>query len=143
MTVHSFYRICSVLTIGVGIVIVMGCAATQDSERRALSEEFDKWVGQYKDARIIEKGSPERCVPQGGRSELCEWQINGNIVRYLYDANGIARRWTYADRELGEMTGAQDSAAAADQTHDSESGLWRTLRDTVDDLKFTPGLGGQ
>ena len=47
------------LIIGVGILVaVMRCASTQDRERRALSEEFDKWLGQYKDTRIIERGPP-------------------------------------------------------------------------------------
>ena len=54
------------LIIGMGIIVaVMGCASTQDRERRALSEEFDKWLGQYKDTRIIERGPPDRCVAQG------------------------------------------------------------------------------
>ena len=139
----SSYRAISMLIIGVGILVaVMGCASTQDRERRALSEEFDKWLGQYKDTRIIERGPPDRCVAQGGGSEICEWRIDGNTVRYLYDANGIARRWKYADRQLGEMKGAQDSAAAADQTHESEAGVWQTIKDTFDDMKFTP-IGGQ
>jgi len=96
----------ALLIIGVGILVaVMGCASPQDRERRALSGEFDKWLGQYKDGRIIERGPPDRCVAQGGGSEICEWRVDGNTVRYLYDANGIARRWKYADRQLGEMKG--------------------------------------
>jgi len=127
----------------VGILAaVIGCASAQDRERRALSEEFDKWLGQYKDTRIIERGPPDRCIAQGGGSEICEWRIDGNTVRYLYDANGIARRWKYANRQLGEMTGVQDSAAAADQTHQSEADAWQTIKDTLDDMKFTP-IGGQ
>ena len=137
------YRAFAMLILGGGILLaVMGCASTQDRERRALSEEFDKWLGQYKDTRIIERGPPDRCVAQDGGSEICEWQIDGKTVRYLYNANGIARRWTYADPQLGEMKGAQDSAAVADQTHESEAGVWRTIKDTVDDMKFAP-LGGQ
>ena len=118
----------ALLIIGVGILVaVMGCASPQDRERRALSGEFDKWLGQYKDGRIIERGPPDRCDAQGGGSEICEWRVDGNTVRYLYDANGIARRWKYADRQLGEMKGAQDSAAAADQTHESEAAVWQTI----------------
>jgi len=131
------------LIIGVGILAaIIGCASTQDRERRALSEEFDKWLGQYKDTRIIERGPPDRCVAQGGGIEICEWRIGGNTVRYLYDANGIARRWRYADRQLGEMKGVWDSAAAADQPHESEEGVWQTIKDTFDDMKFTP-IGSQ
>ena len=122
------YRAFSMLIIGVGILAaVMGCASTPDRERRALSAEFDKWLGQYKDHRIIERGQPDRCIAQGGGSEICEWRIDGGTVRYLYDANGIARRWKYADPQLGEMKGAQDSAAAADQTHESEAAVWQTI----------------
>ncbi len=129
--------------LGVGILAaVMGCASTQDRERRALSEEFDKWLGQYKDTRIIERGPPDRCIAQGGGSEICEWRIDGNMVRYLYDANGIARRWKYADPQLGEMRGAQDSPTAADQIHESEAAVWKTIKDTFDDMKFTP-IGSQ
>jgi len=129
--------------IGMGILVaVMGCASTQDRERRALSEEFDKWLGQYKDTRIIERGPPDRCVAQGGGSEICEWQIDGNTVRYLYDANGIARRWKYMDRQLGEMKGAQHPATAADHIHESETAVWQTIKDTFDDMQFTP-IGSQ
>ena len=132
------------LIIGVGVLVaIMGCASTHDRERRALSEEFDKWLGQYKDTRIIERGPPDRCVEQGGGSEICEWRIDGNTVRYPFDAKGIARRWKYADRQLGEMKGVQNSVAAADQTHESEAGVWQTIKDTFDDMKFTPGIGGQ
>ena len=137
----SSYRAFALQIIEVGILAaVIGCASTQDRERRALSEEFDKWLGQYKDTRIIERGPPDRCIAQGGGSEICEWRMGGNTVRYLYDANGIARRWKYADRQLGEMKGVQDSAAATDQTHQSEA--WQTIKDTFDDMKFTP-IGGQ
>jgi len=133
----------ALLIIGVGILVaVMGCASPQDRERRALSGEFDKWLGQYKDGRIIERGPPDRCDAQGRGSEICEWRVDGNTVRYLYDANGIARRWKYADRQLGEMKGAQDSAAAADQTHESEAAVWQTIKDTFDDMKVTP-IGAQ
>ncbi len=129
--------------LGAGILAaVMGCASTQDRERRALSEEFDKWLGQYKDTRIIERGPPDRCIAQGGGSEICEWRIDGNMVRYLYDANGIARRWKYADPQLGEMRGAQDSPTATDQIHESEAAVWKTINDTFDDMKFTP-IGSQ
>src|SRR5262249_10950892 len=135
----SSYRAFSMLIIGVGILAaIIGCPSTQDRERRALSEEFDKWLGQYKDTRIIERGPPDRCVAQGGGIEICEWRIAGNTVRYLYDANGIARRWRYADRQLGEMKGVWDSVAAADQTHEYEEGVWQTFKDTFDDMKFTP-----
>jgi hypothetical protein len=139
----SSYRPFSMLIIGAGILAaVMGCASTQDRERRALSEEFDKWLGQYKDTRIIEKGPPDRCVAQGGGSENCEWRIDGNTVRYLYDANGIARRWKYMDRQLGEMKGAQHPATAADHLHESEEAVWQNIKDTFDDMQFTP-MGGR
>ena len=139
----SSYRPFSMLIIGAGILAaVMGCASAQDRERRALSEEFDKWLGQYKDTRIIEKGPPDRCVAQGGGSEICEWRIDGNTVRYLYDANGIARRWKYMDRQLGEMKGAQHPATAADHIHESEAAVWQTIKDTFDDMQFTP-MGGR
>lgn len=124
------------------LAAVMGCASTQDRDRRALSEEFDKWLGQYKDTRIIERGPPERCFAQGGGSEICEWQIEGNTVWYLYDAKGIARRWKYLDRQLGEMKGAQHPATTADHIHESEAAVWQTIKDTFDDMKFTP-IGSQ
>ena len=134
-----FYRAFSMLIIGVGILAaVMGCASTPDRERRALSAEFDKWLGQYKDTRIIERGQPDRCIAQGGGSEICEWRIDGGTVRYLYDANGIARRWKYADPQLGEMKGAQEPPTAADQIHESEAAVWKTIKETFDDMKFTP-----
>jgi hypothetical protein len=143
MTPLSSLRAFSILIVGSGILVaVMACASTPDRERRALAEEFDQWLGQYKDHRIIERGQPDRCVPQGGGSEFCEWQINGNIVRYLYDANGIARRWKYADPQLGEMKGAQESAAASDQSHGLEAELWQGIKETFDDMKFTP-ISGQ
>jgi hypothetical protein len=41
------------------------------------------------------------------------------------------------------MMGVQKSAASSDQTHEPEAGVWRTLKDTFDDLKFNPGMGGQ
>jgi hypothetical protein len=128
----------SLLIIGLGMLMaVMGCASAQDRERRALTEEFDKWLGEYKDHRVIEKGPPDRCLAHEGGTEICEWRIDGNTVRYLYDANGIARRWKYADRQLGEMKGAQDAAVAAHQNHESEA-VWQTIKDTFDDMKFTP-----
>lgn len=137
------YRAFSMLIIGVGILAaVMGCASTPDRERRALSAEFDKWLGQYKDHRIIERGQPDRCIAQGGGSEICEWRIDAGTVRYLYDANGIARRWKYADPQLGEMRGAQEPPTAADQIHESEAAVWKTIKETFDDMKFTP-IGGQ
>ncbi len=139
------YRAFALQILGVGVLAaVIGCASTstQDRERRALSEEFDKWLGQYKDHRIIERGPPDRCIAQGGGSEICEWRVDGNTVRYLYDANGIARRWKYADRRLGEMKGVQDSAGSADQTSESEAAVWQTIKDTFDDMKFTP-IGAQ
>jgi hypothetical protein len=133
------YRAVSMLIIGVGILAaVMGCASTPDRERRALSAEFDKWLGQYKDHRIIERGQPDRCIAQGGGSEICEWRIDGGTVRYLYDANGIAQRWKYADPQLGEMKGAQEPPTAADQIHESEAAAWKTIKETFDDMKFTP-----
>ena len=139
----STYRTCSLPIIGVGILLaVMGCASTQDRERRALSQEFDQWLGQYKDHRIIERGMPERCVAQGGGSEICEWRIDGGTVRYLYDKNGIAHRWKYTDPKLGEMKGAQEPPTAADQLHESEAAVWKTIKDTFDDMKFTP-IGAQ
>lgn len=139
----STYRTFSLLILGVGILLaVMGCASTQDRERRALSQEFDKWLGQYKDHRIIERGMPERCVAQGGGSEICEWRIEGGTVRYLYDKNGIAHRWKYTDPQLGEMKGAQEPPTAADQLHESEAAVWNTIKDTFDDMKFTP-IGAQ
>ena len=131
------------LIIGVWILVaVMGCASTQDRERRTLSGEFDKWLGQYKDHRIIERGSPDGCVAQDGGSEICEWRMDGGTVRYLYDANGIARRWKYVDPQLGEMKGAQHPATATDQIHESEAAVWQTIKDTFDDMKFTP-IGAQ
>ena len=127
------------LMIGVCILLsVVGCASTQDRERRTLSEEFDRGLGQYKDHRIIERGQPDRCVAQAGGSEICEWRIDGGMVRYLYDANGIARRWKYTDPQLGEMKEAQEPPTAADQIHESEAALWQTIKDTFDDMKFTP-----
>jgi hypothetical protein len=135
----SSYRAFFMLIIGVGILFaVMGCASAQDRERRALSEQFDKSLGQYKDHRIIERGPPDRCMAHGGGSEICEWRVDGGTVRYLYDANGIARRWKYADPQLGEMKGAQEPLTAADQIHESEAAMWKTVKDTFDDMKFTP-----
>ena len=139
----SCYRTTSLLIIGAGFLLaVMGCVSTQDRERRALSKEFDQWLGQYKDHRIIEKGPPDRCIAQGVGSEICEWRNDGNTVRYLYDANGIARRWKYMDRQLGEMKGAQEPPNAADQLQESEAAVWKTIKDTFDDMKFTP-IGAQ
>ena len=139
----STYHTFSLLIIGVSILLaVMGCASTQDRERRALSEEFDQWLGQYKDHRIIERGTPDRCVAQGGGSEICEWRIDRGTVRYLYDKNGIAHRWKYTDPHLGEMKGAQELPTAADQLHESEAAVWKTIKDTFDDMKFTP-IGAQ
>ena len=139
----SSYRTFSLLIIGVGILFAfMGCGSTQDRERRALSTEFDQWLGQYKDHRIIERGTPDRCVAQGGGSEICEWRIDGGMVRYLYDKNGIAHRWKYSDSRLGEMKGAHEPPTAADQLHESEAAVWKTIKDTFDDMKFTP-IGAQ
>ena len=127
------------LIVGVSILLAaMGCASTQDRERLALSQEFDKWLGQYKDHRIIERGMPDRCVPQGGGTEFCEWRMDVGTVRYLYDKNSIARRWKYEDPQLGEMKGAQDPVAAPSQIHESEEAVWRTIKDTFDDMKFAP-----
>jgi len=136
-------RACSKLMMGVVILVtVMGCVSTETRERRALSEEFDRWLGQYKDTRIIEIGQPDRCVGQGGGSEICEWRVDGNALWYLYDADGIARRWKYTDRRFGEMKGAQDPSAAAGQTHESEADVaWKAVKDTFDDMQFMPGLG--
>ena len=124
------------------LIALLGCASTQDRERRALSEEFDQWLGQYKDHRIIERGMPDRCVAQGGGSEICEWRVDGGTVRYLYDKNGIAHRWKYSDPQLGEMKGVQEPPNAAHQLHESEAAAWKTIKDTFDDMKFTP-IGSQ
>ena len=139
----SCYRTTSLLIIGAGFLLaVMGCVSTQDRERRALSQEFDQWLGQYKDHRIIERGTPDRCVAQGGGSEICEWRIDGGTVRYLYDKNGTAHRWKYSDSRLGEMKGAQEPPTAIHQLHESEAAVWKTIKDTFDDMKFTP-IGAQ
>lgn len=133
---------CLMLIMGAGLLAaVIGCASTEDRERMTLSKEFDKWLGQYKDHRIIEKGPPDRCVGKGGGTEICEWRVDGNALRYLYDANSIARRWKYSDRRLGEMKGAQDPAAAAEQTDEYHETLWEDVKDTIDDIHFAPASG--
>ena len=86
MTSPSFSscRAFLLLISGVGILLaLMGCVSTQDRERRALSEEFDEWLGQHKDHRIIETGPPDGCLAQGGGSEICQWRIDRGEVRYL------------------------------------------------------------
>ena len=139
----SYGRAFSMLIIGVSILVaVMGCASTKDRERRALSDEFDKWLGRYKDHRIIERGLPDRCIAQSGGSEICEWQSDAGTVRFLYDKDSIARRWKYADPRMGEMKGAQEPPTGADQLHESEAAVWKTIKDTFDDMKFTP-IGAQ
>ena len=130
------------LIMGAGLLAaIMGCASTEDRERMALSKEFDKWLGQYKDHRIIEKGPPVRCVGKGGGTEICEWRVDGNSLRYLYDANGIARRWRYADPRLGEMKGVQVGVAAADQSDEYHETLWKDVKDTIDDIHLAPASG--
>lgn len=140
--VLSSFRAFYLLIMGVGLLAaVMGCVSTEDRERMALSKEFDKWLGQYKDHRIIEKGPPDRCVGKDGGTEICEWRVDGNSLRYLYDANGIARRWRYADPRLGEMKGVQVGVADADQSDEYHETLWKDVKDTIDDIHFAPASG--
>jgi len=77
------------------LAVNIGCVSTKDRDRRALTAEFNKGLGQYKDHRIIEAGPPDNCVvKQTGRGEVCEWKTTDHSVRYYYDAGArtVTRR---------------------------------------------------
>ncbi|BCA53939.1 hypothetical protein W02_10790 [Nitrospira sp. KM1] len=124
------------------LAVNLGCVSTKDRERRALTAEFNKGLGQYKDHRIIEAGPPDNCmVKQTGRGEVCEWKTTDHSVRYYYDAGGVARQWTYKDSQVGTLEGAQDPSESSDHTGESES-VKQSIKDVIDDMRFTPGFSG-
>jgi hypothetical protein len=135
----------AIVGLGVGtLVTVLGCASREDRQRRAWSDEFNQWLGKYKDSRVIEVGAPDHCTRvQNGGGEICEWRTNGNSLLYHYDTHGIARHWTYTDPQLGEMEGAQDSAQVQTQNNESQAGVWQSIKDAFGNVKFKPGGGGR
>ena len=82
-----------------------------------------------KQSWVRQVGPPDHCTgTQIAGGELCEWRTDGNTLRYRYDTNGIARYWTYTNRQLGVMEKAQDP--------DSERGFWQSIIDTFSGSKF-------
>jgi len=120
----------AIVALGLGAVLtVLGCASAEDQQREARAADFNQWLGQDKQSRVRQVGPPDHCTgTQTGGGELCEWRTDGNTLRYRYDTNGIARYWTYTNRQLGVMEKAQDP--------DSERGFWQSIIDTFSGSKF-------
>ena len=120
----------AIVALGAGaLLLVLGCASTEDRQREARAAAFNQWLGQDKQSRVRQVGPPDNCTgAQAGGGELCEWRPNGNSLRYRYDANGIARHWTYTDRQLGVMETAQDETA--------QGGIWQSIKNAFGDTKF-------
>ena len=120
----------AIVILGMGAVLaVLSCASTEDRQREARAAAFNQWLGQDKQSRVKQVGPPDTCTgAQAGGGELCEWRPNGNSLRYRYDANGIARHWTYTDRQLGVMETAQDETA--------QGGVWQSIKSAFGDTKF-------
>jgi len=120
----------AVFAIGMGLVVsVLSCASTESQQRKARAADFNQWLGQAKEGRVKQVGPPDSCTgaqTQGG--EICEWRTNGNSLRYRYDSNGIARHWMYTNRQLGVMETAQD--------HESQEGVWQSIKDSYDKMNF-------
>jgi hypothetical protein len=129
----SRHRQLTIVAIGVGAVLtILGCASTEDRQREARATDFNQWLGQDKQSRVRQVGPPDHCTgTQAGGGELCEWRPNGNSLRYRYDANGIARSWTYTNRQLGELERAEDQA--------SQGGVWQSFTGWFREPKRSPG----
>lgn len=130
----------AVVLLGVGaLLFVIGCASAEEQQRQARAVDFNRWIGQHKQSRVSAFGQPDRCsVMQTGPGEVCEWHTNGNALRYRYDVHGIARQWTYIDRQLGVTEQSQNPA----QNQASKEGFWESIKDTFRDMQFNPGVGG-
>ncbi|HXX74164.1 MAG TPA: hypothetical protein VEI50_03465 [Nitrospiraceae bacterium] len=113
------------------VLTIIGCASAEDHQRQARAADFNQWLGQDKQSRVRQVGPPDTCTQAGG-GELCEWRPNGSVLRYRYDARGIAQSWTYLSQQLGVMERSEDQA--------SQGGAWQAVKDSVNNSKF--GYGG-
>lgn len=130
----------AIVSLGIGALLFpLGCVSAEEQQRQALSADFNKWLGQDKQSRIRQVGPPTRCANvQTGPGEVCEWHADGNALRYRYDVSGIARQWTYTDRQLGMMEGAQYRL----QSQASEGSVWQSIKDTFSNMQISPAAGG-
>jgi hypothetical protein len=121
------------------MLTALGCASTEDRQRGELVGGLNKWLGQYKDARIVQVGPPDRCatVPNG-EGQICEWQTERSQVLFSYDASGIARSWSYMDGHFGRIESEQYS----DQNRQSQGSIWQSVKETFRAKKFGAGIGG-
>jgi hypothetical protein len=128
----SRHRQLTIVALGMGAVLfVLGCASTEDRQRQARAADFNQWLGQDKQSRVRQVGPPDQCTgTQTAGGELCEWRPNGNTLRYRYDTNGIARSWTYTNRQLGVMEKSEDQ--------ESQGGVWRSIKDSYDNTRVGP-----
>lgn len=133
----------AIAALGVNVhLAVLGCVSPEDRQRRGLADEFNKSLGKYKESLVIEVGPPQNCTPlQNGGGEVCEWQNSSNVLRYRYDASGIARNWTYTDRQLGYMEGSQEIAEGPSPKKKEDSEIWQSVKDAFTNMKVGPGGG--
>ena len=112
------------------VLLVLGCASTEDRQRTARAADFNQYLGQDKQSRVKQAGPPASCTQTGG-GELCEWHPEGNTLRYRYDTKGIAQSWAYTNRQSGVMERAEDSAA--------QGGVWESFTGWFMEPKRAPG----
>jgi len=121
----------AIVAINLGAVFtVIGCVSTEERQREARAADFNQWLGQDKQSRVKQIGPPANCTQSGG-GELCEWHPEGNTLRYRYDTKGIARSWTYTNRQSGVMERDEDSAA--------QGGVWQSITGWFNEPKRSPG----
>lgn len=127
------------VVLGTGaLLLALGCASAEDRQRQARAADFNRWLGQDKRSRVTLVGPPDRCSRvKTGPDEVCEWLTVGNALRYRYDANGIARQWTYTDRQSRVTEESQNPA----QNEASKGGIWESIKDTFRNMQFSPGVG--
>jgi hypothetical protein len=126
--------------LGLGAVLtIMGCASTEERQRRALVDGLNAGLGQFKESRIVQLGPPIQCtVVQNEGGEICEWRTDGGQLLYRYDARGIARSWNYTDSQFGRMESAQYS----DQSQPPQQSVWQSIKETFRGMNYgfaTPG----
>lgn len=127
------------VVLGMGtLLLVLGCASAEEERKKARAADFDRWLGQNKQNTVRVLGPPDRCSKlQSGPGEVCEWPAGGNPLRYHYDANGIARQWTYTDRQSGLIEQSQDQT----KSQSTRGGFWEAVTDTFGNMQIGPGGG--
>ncbi|HKW85579.1 MAG TPA: hypothetical protein VJM82_00755 [Nitrospiraceae bacterium] len=129
------------VALGLGTLLtVLSCASTEDRRGQELADGFNKWLGQFKENRIVQVGPPKQCTAvQNGGGEICEWRTNGGQLLYSYDVSGIARSWSYTDSQFGRMESTQYPA----QSQQSQGSFWQTIKETFRGMKFGYGVAGR